>query len=374
MKRYKYMPILLILFMLFSFASCGDNDDSVNSEKTETEVFHSLNFPIENKYVYGEGTEMKKLRVIGNTLYAATIDGIYQFDLKNRKNGWKSFCMKGENVADFVIDGDRILAITNGKESGKLLKSVDRGKSYVDFTPTFAVNHDGFTNIISDSSDSKRILLNGYSGIWESIDNGNTWKQLLNYWIGYVYASPFHIHPLDNKIIIQGGVSLAHTGRLNITYNGGLTWNEMDFGTIMHGDNFVHHLAFHPKDVNTWIFGGMGYILKTTDRGKTWNVKLTSSIIDKEHYTPNPLGYCFYSMYDSKDANNVYVIGTFGSYPNDSVMIHVSRDGGETWKSSALVKHKAGFPTCATQSDDEIFIYTEKNLYAVKKEDILKGF
>lgn len=69
--------------------------------------------------------EATSVRVYNDTVFAASADGIWSYDLK-RGEEWKRFCLNGEKVIDFLLFHDTVVA----GMSDRILCSRDKGVSF----------------------------------------------------------------------------------------------------------------------------------------------------------------------------------------------------------------------------------------------------
>lgn len=326
-------------------------------------------------YSIGQGVNYTQSKMImeDETIYVPTSDGIYSLDLKAIGKGWTSVGLEGEDLIECVHRGEEWLAITRNQNMRLLLRSTDNGKTVEDFTPYSLFPENKYRTVVRFCQDPVNpeivYLLSGYVGILKSDDFGKTWSLLSE----IVNCNPsycgFEIHPLDTDILLQHGEMGSMRPAIMISHNGGVDWinswgyplSDIVLPTAPdYAEDCIHDMAFHPTDINTWVFGGEGVIAKTTDGGRTWFHKAES------------WGYQYSTLYDNHNPDVLYSLGTNNIEDGRKGWIFlVSTDGGETWKNTCHYSLDKPWYCDMKQTEDELIILGTENLYFVKKKDLM---
>lgn len=313
-----------------------------------------------------------RMALEGEKLYVPSSNGIYSIDLDNVEHGWTSHGFEGENLLECIHKGDEWLAITRNQNMRLLLRSTDNGKTVEDFTPYSMFPDNKYRNVLrlcQDSSNPEIIyLISGYVGILKSSDFGKTWN-LISDEVNYnnTYCG-FEIHPLNSDILLQHAENGAQAPTINISYDAGANWISSDgYPTPEitlpdepdYSENCIHDIAFHPTDVNTWVYGGEGLIAKTTDRGMTW--------VDKR----KSWGYHYSTIYDNKNPDIIYSLGVNArSDGRTGFILMVSSDGGDNWNDALLYIPNIPRYCNMKQTDNELLILNPEKLYVINKKDL----
>lgn len=213
-------------------------------------------------------------------------------------------------------------------------------------------------------------MISGYAGILKSADFGKSWSLVSNVIFENETYCGFEIHPLDSDILLQHGESFIMSPQIQISYNGGKDWigsygypdPDIKIPDIPdYSENCIHDIAFHPTDINTWIFGGEGVIAKTTDKGATWSAKGDS------------WGYHYSTLYDSNNPDVIYSLGQNNCDSNrEGWLFMVSDDGGETWREQYHHTNlEQPWYNDVKQTEDYLVVFGVENLYFVNKADLL---
>ena len=265
-----------------------------------------------------------QLKVLGDTLYACTNNGIYRKNLID-DGDWELYAFENIPITEFVKNGDRLLAISTGTSDGTdslLLLSNDNGQTCINFTSPHFLQYDSnyLFRMVQYPDDSNSILvLHALFGLSKSDDFGVTWKNLnethfgtQNWYLG--------VHPLDANTIFYSGEMMAFQGTYLKSSDAGETWSAY---THPGGDNCIHSFAFHPTNPDILVYSGEGTMAKSTDKGETWTVK---DLYDTDMY--------FYKvLFDENNPEIIYSSGINGKYTSqDSIWVYRSIDMGESWE------------------------------------------
>ncbi len=315
-----------------------------------------------------------KMILEGKTIYVPTSNGIYSLDFNNTENGWTLLGFEGEDLIECVHDGDEWLAITRNRNMCLLLRSADNGNTVEDFTPYSLFPENRYRTVLrlcQDPSTPQIIyLVSGYVGVLKSVDFGKTWSILTDTTNNNNTYCGFEIHPLNTDILLQHGEMGSMAPAIMISYDGGNNWiKSWGYPTsdivlpdgAEYAEDCIHDVAFHPTDINTWVFGGEGVIAKTINGGRTWIHKGES------------WGYHYSTLYDNHNPDVLYSLGANDRGDEDASgwIFMVSSDGGETWTNAYHYAFDKPWYCDVKQTEDDLIILGTENLYFVKKKDLV---
>lgn len=354
----KHFPILI--FLLYSVLPAWGQEIEIQS----IPLPYSLNPEINHTH--------SRMIMEGGTIYVPTSDGLHSLDLTESEKGWTSCGFEGENLIECVHNGEEWLAITRNRNMRLLLRSTDNGKTVEDFTPYGLFPDEKYRTVSRLCQDPVRpktiYLISDYVGILKSWDFGKTWSLLTDYANSNGSYCGFEIHPLNNDIVMQHAENGALAPAIMISHNGGLDWiNSWGYpkSDIVlpyepdYAEDCIHDVAFHPTDIDTWVFGGEGVIAKTVDGGRTWVHKGES------------WGYQYSTLFDYQNPNVIYSLGVNDIDNNRTGWVFmVSSDGGENWKNAYHYVMDSPWYHDMKQTDEDLIILGIENLYFVKKKEL----
>ena len=311
-----------------------------------------------------------RMHIEGNSLYVCTNQGLYSKNLAEDSSEWQCTGFNGIPLQDYVRLGNDILALQYNEGGGFLLLSHDGGQTYEDVTPEIFLKekYDILPSIAQAPKDSATLLVSSiYWGIFRSIDFGRTWECLTEYLYGNGIVSFIGFHPMQPNVIFNSGEGDSLEGHINISYDGGHTWNDHDESLGFPGENCVHRPSFNPHNPHHWIAGGEGCIFISTDNGQTWNHQNYGTDEGRN-------AYWYYSAFDEINPETIYVAGnTKGNMA--AVKVMCSTDGGKTWSIPQTIQNdnpSIGIVNDLQQYGGNLLIYTEQDIFIVSKTDLLK--
>ena len=302
-----------------------------------------------------------RMHVEGDTLYVCTNQGLYCKDLSDDESAWQLAGFEGIPLQDYVRKGSDMLALRYNVDGGFFLLSHDGGRTYEDVTPEMFNKHFYGGNVIlaltQHPGDPNTLLVSSYyMGLLQSSDFGKTWNKLT----GAMYGTFMGYHPLKPEIIYNSGMNDISEPCINISYDGGQTWNylSLDFP----GDNCAYCVAFHPTDPDRWIAGGQSTVYTSADNGQTWN---TQDLSGDGRYE----AIWNFAAYDNENSDIVYMAGR-----QNEIEIICSTDGGQTWnipQTNPIKKTETELVNDMQQYGNKLLIYTEADVYEISKAELI---
>ncbi len=158
------------------------------------------------------------------------------------------------------------------------------------------------TGFSIDETDEDHIIVGAETGgVWKTIDGGQNWEPLLDYYSNmFVYATA--MDPGNSNVYFFG----SSNGRIYKSIDAGATWNQI--GTA--GNSLINKILIHPTNNNLMFASSQNSgIYRSTDEGASW----TSIVSDNRGYDIE---------FKPGDLNTVYASGN---------SFHKSTDGGATF-------------------------------------------
>ncbi len=251
---------------------------------------------------------------------------------------WGKYCFAGHEVNDFVINENKIIAVTSNPypEGEIFIRSFDGGKTYENFTPKEIAEFieketyfDVKPSFLIQNSINKNELLLECRAIFRSIDFGETWEIIPDFYTNFVTAK---YHPSDPHTVILGYHSFLEyypNGNFSISHDGGKTFNPIMYD----GEEITeaNTIAFHYANPDIIVIGGYPCI-KTTDKGNTWEVIEGA----------NSSGFDF----DTRGTDRMY------RFEGNSLLY--SDDYGINWNTLCEIN---------LENDDQIIDFTQHDIY-----------
>ena len=328
------------------------------------QLFHPLGLGTglgEQQGIYSQ----PRMHVEGNILYVCTSQGLYSKDISGDDSEWQLAGFEGVPLQDYVRRGSDMLALRYNNGGNFLLLSHDGGKTYEDVTPEILCQekYEVLPSLAQHPSDPNTLLVSSiYWGIFRSTDFGQTWENLIEHIYGNTAASFIGFHPAQPSIIFNSGEGYIFEGHINISYDGGQTWNDHGASLGFPGDNCVHRPAFNPTNPDRWIVGGEGVVYTSNDNGYTWSTQNYWGDTQRS-------AYWYFTEYDNENSDVVYMAGNGPS----EIMIMCSADGGESWPDTQIEPNKKEIERVndILQYGDKLLIYTESDVYEILKSELL---
>jgi hypothetical protein len=281
-----------------------DNYVSTDSGKTWTEVssWTATGYP----YVHADVHCISWLPGSGASYFVSSDGGFFRYDVANPGiwndlsnnlaiaemysvgpsgltpdlwiTGWQD---NGINISspswEQVYGGDGMIAFIDYSNdsvwyaenySGDFKISKNMGNSWKGITPSRFITGPWVTRWMQDPMNPKTIY-GGYGDLWESNNQGTTWKNICNWGNSSNDISAIAVDGLNDQVIYA-----ANAGQIERTYNNGVTWINITAGLPV-GSAGISAIAIDPANPeHEWVaFSGYvatAKVFYTSDSGATW--------------------------------------------------------------------------------------------------------
>ncbi|MBI5216775.1 MAG: T9SS type A sorting domain-containing protein [Ignavibacteriae bacterium] len=269
----------------------------------------------------GPDNPLRKVHCLDSSS-AIVVAGSELFRTGNKGDGWAGYNFESgrpsgatiRSISISVLNSATLLVGHGLSGSHYITRSTDYGVtwSWFDFGKDISPNGIAYINA------NDAIAVGSGGAIFKSSDGGVTWEEKSKGG-GDVY------HGID---FLDGmrGVAVGSNGRIVKTTDGGENWFALPPGNPPHpwsgDDNGSYHSYSTVKYLNDStiaVAGGLGAFAITTDTGNSWhNITWNTHAaeIKDMHFL---------------DRQKIIAVGTYGSFPNTTVRIIKSTDGGTTW-------------------------------------------
>lgn len=270
--------------------------------------------------------EHYKMLFSGNSLYAASSRGLYQYDLNASVSEWEKLAFSDSTILDFEVRGDTIIALSKcqlciSTDGGNTANAISIDAIDPTWDKAYAINT--LRGLAVHPSDTKKMHVSQVSGgLSYTEDGGLTWIV-----VDSVFSRPYlRYNPLDEKLLVGYGSSY-----ISISRDGGFQWETRVIGAL----KTIHDIAFHPT--NKWgiVACGIDFYAMSDDGGYEFRM------IGCQSPSPDggiiPAAYLYDVVYDPRDPNILYGADETG-YHDSQIPILRSTDGGFTWETFYVIE------------------------------------
>lgn len=319
------MNLKLILFLLLSLlilAGCDDDDGAKNPVK------------IEWKALGLDGKTVNQMQLHNNNLYIATNSGLYKYKVGAAAGSFKLLGFDAKDVqAVEVIDDKHLIASLYDKLGNKapaFYITEDAGDTWSP-APQFGGNAPEPVLDFAIRPDNPDIwYAAGLGVIAKSEDAGQTWEPIWGSWGAVATGvSVVTVNPNGDNEIWAGGQGAIENGYL-LRSDNETVWDLWD--DLADNPSTVKEITFGEKGPNHVLVGFEGALVETEDGGTTWN-----TLIDSEQHK------FFFGICTSKsNANTFYVGGWLKTADPQPLVLHITTDGGQTFKDEGYASEPYG--------------------------------
>lgn len=277
--------------------------------------------------------------------------------------------MKDKHVTAVAINPVNPQEIYVGSQEG-IFRTRDSGRRW-EILNTGLDNTD--VRSLKLSLDKKSASVTAYAGIagygvYKLAQGSDRWQHLgRTLGIGWWGAWDRRMYQFSSIIFdpdVPGKVYLGHfPGGLFVSTDNGRTWKDSGLGL---GNDGIFTMTMHPQDHNVLFAGTYNGVMKSEDKGRTWQMKSNGMPPEQWPYTV---------AIDSNNPKTMYVTTKNGQnkgfcFRNTFCgVVMKSIDGGETWsKIMNGLDDKSEFYTLLIYPDDHniLFLSTTKGVYTSK--------
>ena len=275
------------------------------------------------------GQSVNEIKLSGQTLFAATDNGMYRQAVDAVDTVWDTAGLVGLEITDFVVlSNEELLAsvvIGPDNPAATFYRSEDDGDTWTPVNSNFGGDVGSITcQALAVSPSSADVLYGrGNYNVAKSTDRGQTWTSVFSNWdnIGY-QADLMYVYPSDADQVWAGGETSIFSPYLIKSTDAGQTWMPSDVPAD--GDNAVYSLVVHPTDEQRVLAGMEGQIIYSEDGGSQWEVIYLSDI--------DVYSYFFDLQLSSGQDERVYAVGSDGGTSLGDVLLYVSDNFGQQWE------------------------------------------
>lgn len=159
--------------------------------------------------------------------------------------------------------------------------------------------------------DSQRILAIG-ERTYKTENFGQFWTPTTQY-TGYIKITEATVHPISQTVWFCGEGGYFNP-ILRFSDDMGETWNSILLYNILGTDNRIEDVALNPENPNVIYLGAIGIIIKSSNRGQTWDSVFTPpnhSVIENIEVVANEPDHLYaidgFSLYESLDSGNEWI-------------------------------------------------------------------
>ncbi len=166
--------------------------------------------------------------------------------------------------------------------------------------------------------------------IWKTTDGGATWTQQTSGYTSASFANHIYFWDANNGWTSGDPKPVGGSFEMYKTSNGGATWTAVpNVISAFNGDEFTYVGMKEVVGDNMWVGTSLGRILKSTDRGNTWEALFSPALDFGGVITEGSAAHLA-----MKDANNGLLIAVDGQVTGGtpSAMLYSTIDGGANWE------------------------------------------
>ncbi|HEX6226416.1 MAG TPA: hypothetical protein VFZ52_18480 [Chryseolinea sp.] len=320
--NFQKLALLGLIVLVFS---C-DNEENV-SPMPEVAFKH---IGLDNLKVY-------ELVLLGNdSLFAATSDGVYVKKIGS-ENPFALVGLKGRNVIDLVVfSRDHILVTTGNRgfstDDPGIHETTDGGISWAKSPFGNYKGEETAHSLSQHPTQTGVVYATGNAVVAKSTDFGRSWQPIWGDWGGFASGTAIAeintVIPTDLWFGGQGGIENGYLGYLRNEHPA-RHWDD-----LVDNPTVAVEVAFTNPGTPLIFVGFEGALLKTSNNGDNWKKVIDGHV--------NGLRFFYGIAKSSHNENHLYAGGWLKGVDQQSLVLYVSRDSGETWDTKTLESESAG--------------------------------
>jgi len=205
-----------------------------------------------------------------NTLYAATIDGVYKTvtggETWKLSNGTGAAVLTNTNVSTVFVHPINTLTVYAGTSGGGLFRSLDGAATWYAFNnPGLPAGATITAHAVTRANTNLMyvgVSAGGTNSLYRTTNAGASWTLVLG--LGSTVFRALAIDPVNTSITYAGTSAGIYK-----TTNGGNSWSLSNQGLTTVD---IQAIAVNPTDPNIVYAGTYGGMFRSTDAGNTWSL------------------------------------------------------------------------------------------------------
>ncbi|MBR2360587.1 MAG: T9SS type A sorting domain-containing protein [Bacteroidaceae bacterium] len=264
------------------------------------------------------------IKVINDTLYTASPNGLYRKDLK-LDSDWELFKFKGHQIFNFVRCGDDWIATTIGEEfrtdSLILYSASMNNDEIIDITIPDILGKVRYVPLTQSPTNPKHLMVNalGTGAIYQTMDFGSNWTKLNDFFIG---ETEIKILESDPSVIFFYGMDMLEDGFLMRSENAGKTYSK----TLYFNAYSISSIISSRTNGQLVMYAAFGHLGRSIDKGLTWQ-SITCQGASKRFKE-----FIFSDIVEDCDNSKTFYTSGILYGEQDSIYIFRSEDEGLTWE------------------------------------------
>ena len=348
MKTYylRVAPVglaLLILVILLLLSSCEDDDNASPAPEISFKQIGLDNLKVYELVLFGD-----------DSLFAATSDGVYVKSITS-SNPFTQVGLDGRNVLDvIVLTPEHIIATTGNRgatsDNPGIHETLNGGTSWDKSSFGDGIDEEPAHSLSQHPTNDGIVFASGNAVVAKSVNYGKNWEVIWGDWGGFASGtSVAEINPFIETDLWYGGQGAIENGYLGYLRNEqpAEQWDDLvDNPTVA-----VEVLFTNPGSQNIFV-GFEGALMKTSNNGDDWEQVIDGHV--------NGLRF-FYGIDKSDDnENHVYAGGWLKGVDQQSLVLYMSQDSGETWEAKTFEDEQSGgiltMKVISDGSRDKVFV------------------
>lgn len=325
MKSYFERLALLGLAFLLLFSSCDDDDHTAPAPELTFKQIGLDNLKVYELVLFGD-----------DSLFAATSDGVYVKRITS-STPFTQVGLKGRNVLDVVVfTPEHIIATTGNRgfttDDPGIHETLNGGTSW-DKSTFGDDNNEETAHSLSEHPEHHGVVYaTGNAVVAKSEDYGRNWDVIWGNWGGFASGTAVaEINPFIQTDLWYGGQGGIENGYL------GYLRNEQpvkQWDDLVDNPTVAVDIAFTNQGGQNIFVGFEGALMKTSNNGDDWK-QVIDGHVD---------GLRFFYGIDKSDhsGHHVYAGGWLKGVDEQSLVLYMSHDSGETWETKTFEDEQSG--------------------------------